>query len=176
VTYILQRVQYVRVWYSDLYVYHTNILYTLSHINHCTLFCIWMSVSHSTILYNLLHIDHCITLYHNVHVVTYGCLYYTQYVSVIQWSICSKVYSMLECDTVIYMQQSEYIRVWYNIDHCITLPYCTLFYIWMSVSHSTIVYNLLHIDYCITLLHTVHFVTYRRVWYSDLYVTNCTVW
>jgi hypothetical protein len=26
-----------------------------------------------------------------------------QYVSVIEWSICSKVYSMLECDTVIYM-------------------------------------------------------------------------
>jgi hypothetical protein len=33
----------------------------------------------------------------------------------------------------------------------------------MYVSHSFILYTLLHIDHCITLLHTVHFVTYRSM-------------
>jgi hypothetical protein len=32
---------------------------------------------------------------------------------VIQWSTCNKVYSMVMCDTVIYIWQSvQYVRVW----------------------------------------------------------------
>ena len=91
------------------------------------------------------------------------------------------MYSMLECDTVIYIKQSvQYERVWYRY------PYVTKCTVWKSVIQWSIcskMYGMLECD-----LH----VTKCTVWKSviqwsicskmygmlecDLYVTECTVW
>jgi hypothetical protein len=75
--------------------------------------------------------------------------------SVIQWSLCSKVYSIEEYDTVINVQQSiVYGSVWYSD-------------IFVAV------YNIVG---CATVVYVQQSILYGKVWYINLYVAHYAVY
>ena len=80
------------------------------------------------------------------------------------------MYSMLECDTVIYVQQCvQYVRVWYSDLYIAKCTVCKSVIQW---SICTKVYSMLECD---TVIYMYQSVQYVRMWYSDLYAAMCTV-